>query len=139
MKTQTEEFCSYEFAFPEIDTLAAVESTEDEIVIHTSRDKFSKERKTAFVHELAREGFIRESYLWGGRVRWLVDPAWWEPSPETKARTFRFMTKLLASTALFWLVTMGTLFWWAASSPGMQSITHSVNADVRASASQVQR
>jgi len=139
MKTQTEEFCSFEFAFPAMDTLAAVESTEDEIVIHTSRDKFSKERKAAFVHELASEGFIPENYLWCGRVRWLVDPDWWEPSLETKAHTSRFMTKVLASSALFWLILMAKLFWWPALSTGTQTTTHSVNAEVRAFAGHVQR
>jgi hypothetical protein len=110
MKTQTEESCSFEFSFPAMDTLAAVEKSADGIVIHMSSDKFSEERKSAFVHELAKEGFIPESYLWCGRVRWLVDPAWWEPSPKTKARTFRFITKLIASSVLLWLALMAVLF-----------------------------
>jgi hypothetical protein len=110
MPTQTEEFCSFEFSFPDIDTLAAVENTENAIVIHTSRDKFSEARKTAFIRELASEGFISDSYRWCGRVRWIVDPAWWELSPETKASTFRFMAKLFAFSALFWLVLVGMLF-----------------------------
>jgi len=110
MNTQTQEFCSFEFSFPDIDTLAAVENTDTEIVIHMSRDKFSEERKTAFVRELVSEGFIPDSYLWCGRVRWIVDPAWWAPSPETRALAFRFMATLFASSALFWLVLMGMLF-----------------------------
>jgi hypothetical protein len=111
MKTQTEGSGSFEFSFPDMDLLAAVESTEDEIVIHTSRNKLSEERKAMFIRELASEGFIPERYLWCGRVRWLVDPTWWQPSPGTKARTFRFMAKVLTSSALLWLVLMGLLLW----------------------------
>jgi uncharacterized protein (DUF2267 family) len=114
MKTQTEESESFEFSFPDMDTLAAVESTEDEIVIHTSRDKLTEERKATFIRELASEGFIPERYLWCGRVRWLVDPSWWQPSPETKARTSRFMAKILVSGALLWFVLMALLLWRAA-------------------------
>jgi len=80
-------------------------------VIHTSRDKFSDARKTAFVSELASEGFIPDSYRWSGRVHWLVDPSWWEPSNRTKAHTARFMAKILASGALLWLVMMALLIW----------------------------
>jgi hypothetical protein len=109
VKTQTEESCSFEFSVPAMDTLVSVEKSADEIVIHMSSDKFSEERKSAFIHELVSEGFIPESYLWCGRVRWLVDPARWEPNPKTKARTFRFKAKILAAGTLLWLALMALL------------------------------
>ena len=67
---------------------------------------------------LASEGFISDDYRWlhstsGNllcRVRWLVDPAWWKPGPEVEAFTFRFMVRVLAYSALLWLVLMVLVF-----------------------------
>jgi hypothetical protein len=111
MKKQSEKNDTFEFSFPEMDALVAVENTEDEIVIHTSRSAFSEGRKKAFIRELASEGFICASYLWSGRVRWTVDPAWWDTRPEAKRRTSHILAKLLAtSTLFFWLIFMALLF-----------------------------
>ena len=123
MKTHLEEPGAYDFAFPRLDTLAAVESTADGVVIRTSRDTFSEERKAAFVRELANEGFIPEHHRWlhsgGGRlssdVRWVVDPSWWMPGPELRARTSRFVARLIVSAALLWVALMVLLLSRAAS------------------------
>ena len=117
MKTQVEETRRFEFSLPRFDTLVSVEARADEVVIRTSRDSLSPERKTAFVHELASEGFIPDHYRWsysanGGlfcHVRWMVDPSWWMPSPEVEAHTHRIMAKVLASSALLWLFMMTIL------------------------------
>ena len=114
MKALNEKPCRFEFSFPNLDTVASVERRADEIVIRTSRDTLSRERKANFIRELASEGFIPEHYRWlyaatenmSGRVRWLVDPASWMPSPESEARTSRFIAKLIAWSAVLWLVMM---------------------------------
>jgi hypothetical protein len=114
MKTRTAETSRFEFSFPNLDTLASVDRTEDGVVIRMSRDTFSEERKACFVRELASEGFISDDYRWlhsaggntPGRVRWLVDPAWWKPSREIEAFTFRFMVRVLGYSALLWLALM---------------------------------
>ena len=117
MKTQVEETRRFEFSFPRFDTLVSVETKADEVVIRTSRDSLSPERKTAFVHELASEGFIPDHHRWSYsatgdlfcQVQWVVDPAWWMPSREVEAYTHRIMAKVLASSALLWLFTMTIL------------------------------
>jgi hypothetical protein len=114
MKTCVEKPGCFEFSFPQLETLASVECMADEVVIRTSRNTLSEERKAAFIRELASEGFIPDHCYWlhsGGdsmpcRVRWLVDPAWWMPDAESKARTSRFMFKVLATTALLWVIML---------------------------------
>ena len=114
MKTRTDETSCFEFSFPNLDTLASVASTEDGVVIRTSRDTFSEERKACFVRELANEGFISDEFRWLhsastdtlGRVHWLVDPAWWKPSREVEAFTFRFMVRVIGYSVLLWLTLM---------------------------------
>jgi hypothetical protein len=115
MKTLEEESSCFEFSLTGLDTLVSVESAEDEVLIRTSRDGLSKERKAAFVRELASEGFIPDSYRWRGRVRWHVDPAWWwGRSAELNGCTFHLMVTLYAYSVAFWLGVIALLFWSAA-------------------------
>lgn len=109
----------YEFCFPQLDTLVQVEEADGAVVIRTTRDTFSEERKARFVHELAAEGFIPDEFLWlppaalktSRGVRWLVDCSGLMPGPAFAARTRRFMVRLLGASALFWLLLMVLLFW----------------------------
>jgi hypothetical protein len=122
MNALTEKPARFEFSFPRLGTVASVECRSDEVLIRTSRDAFSEERKAAFVCELASEGFIPDHYRWlhsangrmSGGVRWLVDPAWWMPSPEVQAHTSRQIVRVLAASAALWLAMMVVLIWRAA-------------------------
>jgi hypothetical protein len=109
---------SYEFYFPQVDTLARVENSEGTVIIRTSRDTFSESRKACFVRELAAEGFIPDTYQWFSSsgadsflgVRWLVDISWLQLPAAVLAGARRFMRRLLAGTALFWCLLMTLLF-----------------------------
>ena len=114
MKSQLSEPTSFEFCFPQLDTLALVENQRGEVVIHLTRDTFSAERKTCFVRELVAEGFIAEDYRWTStessfaprNVKWLIDRAWLKQNPLIIAKTRRFMVRLLVGGLLLWLVLM---------------------------------
>jgi hypothetical protein len=114
MKTHLSEPTSFEFCFPQLDTLALVENQRDEVVIRLTRDTFSAERKTHFIRELAAEGFIAEDYRWIStrtpfstlRVSWLLDRAWLKPDPALIAKTRRCMVGLLAGGVLLWLILL---------------------------------
>jgi hypothetical protein len=111
MKMHTAEINSFEFCFPNLDTLVQVEETDGGVVIRASRDTFSEARKEHFVRELAAEGFIANAHrllLTTGPgaphgVRWLVDLSCFRPGPEFVAGTRRFMVRVLLSAALLWL------------------------------------
>jgi len=114
MKTQLSEPTSFEFCFPQLDTLALVENQRDEVVIRLTRDTFSEERKLCFIRELAAEGFIPEEYRWFSiktsfsprRVNWLLDRTWLKPDPLIIAQTRRTMARVLVGGFLLWLVLM---------------------------------
>ena len=117
MKTHASAPRSFEFCFPKLDTLVLVEDLAGEIVIRTSRNTFSEERKARFVRELAAEGFIPDNYQWLPRVdmelspgiRWLVDTACFQTGPAFAAVSRRFMIRLLSCAALVWLALIGFL------------------------------
>jgi hypothetical protein len=115
MKTGAAEPETFEFCFPNLDTIICVENRPDEVVIHATRATFSEERKAYFIRELAAEGFIPVDYKWFGEnspfsgnpvVRWLVDCSWWKPSATAEAGTRRFMIRMLIGSALLWLLLM---------------------------------
>jgi hypothetical protein len=107
----------FQFYFPTLDTLVQVEDRAGEVVVRTSRNTFSEDRKAYFLHELAAEGFIPDCFQWlapsgwqsGSSVRWLVDVSCFEPAPEALARTRRFMIRLLSSATLLWLLLLGAI------------------------------
>jgi hypothetical protein len=109
---------SYEFYFPEVDTLARVENAEGMVIIRTSRDTFSERRKACFVRELAAEGFIPDTYQWFSSsgadsflgVRWLVDISWLQLPVAVLAGAHRFMRRLFTVSFVFWCVLMVVLF-----------------------------
>ena len=116
MKAQTHSDRSFEFYFRDQDTQFLVEDAGDEVIIRATRNTFSDERKAAFLHELAAEGFIPDRYQWSSNsgaawapVRWLVDNSWMQIYPANTARTRRFMLRLLGAAAVIWLLTMSAL------------------------------
>ena len=114
MKTHLSEPTSFEFCFPQLDTLALVENRPEEVIIRLTRDTFTEERKTCFVRELAAEGFIAEDFRWASartyfspcRVNWLIDRTWLKHDPLMIAKTHRAMVRLLAGGLLLWLALM---------------------------------
>jgi len=129
MKTHTIDPESFEFYFPDRDTLISVENRTDGVVIHATRDTFSEERKVCFIRELAAEGFIPDDYQWinerssfsaHSAVRWLVDYSWCTLSSAAVAGTHRFMIKVLVGGALLWLILMASLF----LSPAQHSLSN---------------
>jgi hypothetical protein len=108
---------SYEFYFPERDTLVLVEASPVEVTIRASRDTFSERRKRCFIHELAAEGFIPDDYEWHSLAvtatsrgaHWRVDPSWLRADEAARACARRFMVRLLAGGCLLWLGLMATL------------------------------
>jgi len=105
---------SFEFCFPQLDTLALVENQRDEVVIRLTRDTFPEERKLCFIRELAAEGFIAEEYRWFStetsfsprRVNWLLERTWLIPCPLMIAQTRRSMAGMLVGGFLLWLALM---------------------------------
>lgn len=118
MNTPAPEIGTFEFCFPNLDTLVRVETTDDGVVIRTSRDTFTESRKQGFVLELAAEGFIGDAWRWMPAavrgaprgVRWLVDTACFAPDRKVIAHTRRFMILLLMSAAALWLLMLGWLW-----------------------------
>ena len=108
----------FEFCFPHLDTLVLVEESEDEVVIRATRNTFSEQRKIRFIHELAAEGFISDSYQQVSslesaswlRVRWLKDASWLKLDAAQVARTRTIMVRLLLGSAVLWSTTMAMLF-----------------------------
>ena len=118
MKTQPAETRAYNFSFPALDTLVQVEQRGGAIVIRTSRDTFSADRRKTFIRELASEGFIPEECRWQTTtppgadfgVRWLVDATCFLPDAAHRAKTSRTMLRLLTWATLLWVLLIGLLF-----------------------------
>ena len=116
MKALAAEPRTFEFCFPKQDALLKVEVWDDAVTIRATRNTFSLQRKTAFVRELAAEGFIAEDYRWGSNdgaqtafrgVRWLVDSSWLQQDEARAARTRRTVLKLSAPFAVLLAVFVG--------------------------------
>jgi hypothetical protein len=115
MKTKIHSDRSFEFYFPDLDTLVLVEDAEDKVIIRATRNTFSDQRKTRFLRHLAAEGFIPDRTEWvsnlesaWSRVHWLVDTSWVQFHEGNTARTRKFMIRLLIAAVLLWLGTMAT-------------------------------
>jgi hypothetical protein len=122
MKTRTrrqhrDNYRCYEFCFPRLDTLLQVDASPEAAVIRATRDTFSEQYKVCFIHELAAEGFIDDSYRWFSGfsqgaflpVRWLVDRGWLKLNEDAVARTQRFILRWQAGATLLWLVMMSVI------------------------------
>jgi hypothetical protein len=109
----------YDFAYPRLNMSVLVEVSDECVTIRMSRDGFSDERKMAFVHELAAEGFIPDAYMWispsygrtsGCEIRWVVDSSWMEPGEEMLARSRQFVFRIISYSVIVMVVFMGLLF-----------------------------
>ncbi len=105
------------FYFANLDTLVLVENLGDKVVIRATRDSFTERHKMLFIHELAAEGFIPNSYQFFSDLGsplapldWLVDATWLRPSPGAMARARKLMIGLLISAAILWGGSIGALF-----------------------------
>jgi len=101
------------FYFASLDTLVLVEDLGDKVVIRATRDSFSERHKILFIHELAAEGFIPNTYQFFTElgspvcpVDWLLDSSWLRPSPGAMANARRFMRRLLVTAAVLWLASI---------------------------------
>ncbi|HZL41886.1 MAG TPA: hypothetical protein VFD66_01240 [Verrucomicrobiae bacterium] len=83
MKTRTHPDRSFEFYFPDVDTLLLVENSDDQVWIRATKDTFTERRKLHFLHTLAAEGFVPDRCQWISSfdaswlpVHWAVDASW---------------------------------------------------------------
>jgi hypothetical protein len=94
-----------------------VDESDDGVFVRATRDTFSERRKVCFIHELAAEGFIDDSYRWFSgfgqgtflAVRWQVDYSWLKPDEAAVGRTRRFVVRLLGGAILLWLAMMSVI------------------------------
>ncbi len=102
----------FEFSFPPLDTVVAVETSPAGVLVRASRDSFSEARKACFIRTLAAEGFIGDEFYWKSQddVRWVVDAAWFMPGAASLAQTRRSMRRLLFCAVGLWLLLVGGLF-----------------------------
>ena len=117
MKTHAYSNRSFDFYFPDVDTLALVEESGDRVVVRTTRNTFSERRKIFFIRELAAEGFISDSYEnFPGfestrlNVRWQADISWLKSNKAHFAQARRHMIRLFLSAASLWLALMTWAF-----------------------------
>lgn len=110
---------SFEFYFPDVDTLVQVEDVADEVTIRATRNGLSDRRKMLFIRHLAAEGFIADRYQWftgsdseWSHIRWLLDASWVRLPQAKIAHARKFMIRLLISAALFWGGTTAMLLIW---------------------------
>jgi hypothetical protein len=107
----------YEFYFSDLDNLILVESSEECVLIRSTRDNVPERRKLAFVRRLAAEGFIPDCYQWCTDLQdrrcpvdWVIDTSWLSLNPRTSRRATRFIKRLLLMTTLAWIVLISFLF-----------------------------
>src|SRR5258708_3668079 len=75
----------FEYIHHQPENFILVENEEDgEVLIRAARNNFSQRRKTAFIREMAAEGFIPDHLQWFPEtntygfmgVKWVVDHSW---------------------------------------------------------------
>ncbi len=104
----------FEFYFSDLDNLILVECTEDgSVLIRSTKNNFSEQRKIFFIRELAAEGFIPEHYEWFSGsafgthgIKWVKDCSWVKIPAAVVRRSNCFMKPLLPGACIFWLAVM---------------------------------
>jgi len=108
----------FQFYFADLDNIILVECNEDEsVTIRASKNNVPDERKTSFIHKLAAEGFIPDSYQWfsgptdgSNGLLWIKDYSWLKQTQKTSNRiSNRAMGKMLATACILWLTMMRVL------------------------------
>ena len=109
MKTEAFTNPSFEFYFPDVDTLLLAELRDDKVLIRATKNTFSEHRKINFIHHLASEGFIPDYYQWlanldpaWSNVYWRIDHTWLALHKATTLKTRKFMIGFLASAIALW-------------------------------------
>jgi hypothetical protein len=96
-----------------------VEVDGDKVTVRASRNGFSEQRKSAFIRELASEGFIPDVHRWyfaldgegfGRSVRWIIDNSWMGSDAENLAWGKRVVVSLFSGTLLGTTLLMTLLF-----------------------------
>jgi hypothetical protein len=96
-----------------------VDVAADDVTVRASRNGFSEQRKSAFIRELASEGFIPDAHRWyfaldgygfGRGVRWVIDRSVLDTDEETRVRAKRFVVGLFSGTLAATALLMGLLF-----------------------------
>lgn len=115
----------FDFRFPRQDMRLRVELSGDDVTVRASRNGFSEQRKSAFIRELAAEGFIPDMHRWyfahdghnfGRGVKWVIDRSWTEVEEAREAQAWghrlfvgSFSTTLVATALLMGLLFSGNL------------------------------
>jgi hypothetical protein len=117
---------SFEFYFPDVDTLLLVECSDDQVWIRATKDTFTERRKLHFLHTLAAEGFVPDRCQWISSLdaswlpaHWAVDTSWVRIGEAVTTRTRKFMIRMLSCAAMLWLGMMVTLFFHLKQPPAL--------------------
>jgi hypothetical protein len=119
VKSTSTQIRTFDFSFPRKDMQLRVEVDGEEVTVRASRNGFSEQRKSAFIRELASEGFIPDAHRWyfaqdgdgfGRRVRWVIDRSILETEEEVRARSGRLTLGLFSGTLAATALLMGLLF-----------------------------
>ena len=109
MSTRTQDDHSFEFYFPDVDTLLLAEYSEGRVLIRATKNTFTVQRKIQFIRRLAFEGFIPDNFQWLSdldskwlSVCWRIDHSWLKLPKNLNVRSRRFMVGLFASAILLW-------------------------------------
>ena len=117
MRTQVLQPKRFEFYFRDLDNLILVESSEEGVLIRTTRHNVPERRRQFFVRELAAEGYIPDRYQWlAGAgcdglepVRWVHDASWLELDPIILQENQSFALRMMIFGGILWLAMMGLL------------------------------
>src|SRR5258708_203567 len=85
-----------------------VENRDDGVVIRAARKNFSDQRKSAFIKELAAEGFIPDHFQWFSDpdtsnymgVRWIIDSSWLRLHASVRRESERRFLQMICSATL---------------------------------------
>jgi hypothetical protein len=119
VKSKSVQIRQYNFSFPRKDMQLRVDVDGEEVTVRASRNGFSEQRKSAFIRELASEGFIPDAHRWyfaldgdgfGRGVRWVIDRSIMDTDEAIRVRSQRFTLGLFSGTLAATALLMGLLF-----------------------------
>jgi hypothetical protein len=110
-----------EFCIQRPYNLILVEEHEDSITVRAAADDFNDERKSAFIRELAAEGFIPDRYQWYSGsdfsgyagVTWVIDRSWLPNTPALMRRkAMPWIIGSFGGACVLFLLLMCAVFSW---------------------------